>query len=88
MSPLLSDLLDDLLSLWASPEQERRRRLWTDHWAGRTRQVPVSCAMFQGAQDLVWSQILPEEIFHHKTGLARQIEMHLRHRLWRAAQIP
>jgi hypothetical protein len=87
-SPLLSDLTDQLLSLWASPEQERRRRLWTDHWAGHTRQVPVACAMFQGAQDLVWSQILPEETFRYQAGLARQIEIHLRHRLWRAAHIP
>jgi len=43
--------------------------------------------MFQGAQDLVWQQILPEETFHYKEGLARTVEIHLRHRLWRAQHI-
>lgn len=87
LCPLLSDLADELLALWTSPEQERRRRLWADHWAGRTREIPVACAMFQGSQDLVWQQILPEETFHHKEGLARTVEIHLRHRLWRAQHI-
>ena len=87
-SPLLLDLAAELNALWASPEQERRRRLWADHFNGRTRQVPVTCAMFQGWQDLVWQQILPEETFGHKDGLARVIEVHLRHHLWRAAHIP
>ncbi|HJN17060.1 MAG TPA: hypothetical protein QGH10_16255, partial [Armatimonadota bacterium] len=85
--PILTSLLDQLLALWDSPEQERRRRLWADHFNGRTREVPVSCAMFQGSQDLVWQQILPEETFVHKQGLARTIEMHLRHSLWRAEHI-
>ena len=86
--PILTDLADQLLATWRSPEQERRRRLWADHFAGRTREVPVSCAMFQGSQDLVWQQILPEDTFVHKTGLARTIEVHLRHHLWRARHIP
>jgi hypothetical protein len=43
--------------------------------------------MFQGWQDLVWQQILPEETFLHKTGMARALETHLRHRLWRAEHI-
>lgn len=86
--PLLTDLAAELTEHWRSPEQERRRRLWADHFEGRTRQVPVSCAMFQGAQDLVWQQILPEEAFTYKEGLARHLEIHLRHRLWRIAHIP
>ncbi len=86
--PILTDLADQLLELWHSPEQERRRRLWANHFAGRTREVPVSCAMFQGSQDLVWQQILAEEAFVHKAGLARTIEIHLRHRLWRVRNIP
>jgi hypothetical protein len=86
--PVLTDLADQLLAIWDSPEQERRRRLWADHFAGWTREVPVSCAMFQGSQDLVWQQILPEETFVHKAGLARTIETHLRHHLWRARNIP
>ncbi|MBM3476371.1 MAG: hypothetical protein FJX75_24120, partial [Armatimonadetes bacterium] len=85
--PLLADLAQQALALWPSPEQERRRTLWADHFHGRTREVPVSCAMFQGWQDLVWQQIIPEETFAHKEGLARAIEMHLRHRLWRAAHL-
>jgi len=86
--PVLTDLAHELVALWRSPEQERRRRLWADHFAGCTRQIPVSCAMFQGWQDMVWEQILPEETFHHKVGMARLLEMHLRHRLWRAEHIP
>jgi hypothetical protein len=86
--PLLTDLAEELVAHWCAPEQGRRRKLWADHFEGRTRQVPVSCAMFQGAQDLVWQQILPEETFTHKAGLARHIEVHLRHRLWRIANIP
>jgi hypothetical protein len=43
--------------------------------------------MFQGWQDLVWQQIIPEETFVHREGMARVIEMHLRHRLWRAEHI-
>jgi len=85
---LLTDLAQRALALWRSPEQERRRRVWADHFNGRTREVPVSCAMFQGWQDLVWQQIIPEETFVHKEGLARVIETHLRHRLWRAEHIP
>jgi hypothetical protein len=85
--PLLTDLAEELLAYWTSPEWDRRRRLWADHWAGRTREVPVSCSMFQGSQDLVWQQILPEDTFHHQEGMARQIEIHLRHRLWRARNI-
>ncbi|MBM3502193.1 MAG: hypothetical protein FJX74_26375, partial [Armatimonadetes bacterium] len=86
--PLLTDLTQQALALWASPEQERRRRLWADHFNGRTREVPVSCAMFQGWQDLVWQQIIPEETFHHKDEMARTLEAHLCHRLWRAEHIP
>ena len=86
-SPLLVDLSHELLALWHSPEQERRRRLWADHFNGRTRAIPTTCAMFQGWQDLVWEQILPEETFHHKEGMARVVEMHLRHRLWRAKHL-
>jgi len=86
--PVLADLAQGLLAIWHSPEQDRRRRLWADHFNGRTREVAVSCAMFQGWQDLVWRQILPEDVFIHKEGMARIIEMHLRHRLWRAAHIP
>ena len=41
-SPVLTDLLEELLALWASPEWDRRRRLWADHWAGRTREIPVA----------------------------------------------
>ena len=86
--PLLCELADELVELWHSAEQGRRRRLWADHFNGRTKEVPVSCAMFQGSQDLVWQQILPEDSLVHKTGLARGLELHLRHRLWRAANIP
>jgi len=86
--PLLTDLAQQAQAVWASPEQERRRRLWADHFNGRTREVPVSCAMFQGWQDLVWQQIIPEETFVHKDGMARTLEVHLRHRLWRAEHIP
>ena len=88
LSPALLDLASELNALWASPEQERRRRLWADHFNGRTREVPVTCAMFQGWQDLVWQQILPEDEFIYKDGLARVIEVRLRHHLWRAANIP
>jgi len=87
LCPVLCRLADELQDLWHSPEQERRRRLWADHFNGRTREVPVSCAMFQGSQDLVWQQILPEADILHKEGLARAIELHLRHRLWRARHI-
>jgi len=86
--PILIDLADQLLELWDSGEQERRRRLWADHFNGRTREIPVSCAMFQGWQDLVWQQILPEGEFTYKEGMARVIEMHLRHSLWRARNVP
>lgn len=86
--PLLTDLADELLALWTSPEWDRRRRLWADHWAGRTREVPVACCMFQGNQDLVWQQLLPEETLHYREGLARRLELHLRHRLWRARHLP
>ncbi len=86
-SPVLVDLAEELLAVWRSPEQERRRRLWADHFHGRTREVPVSCAMFQGWQDLVWRQILPEETFVYREGMARVIETHLRHRLWRTKHI-
>ena len=86
--PLLTDLAHEALAIWRSPEQERRRRLWADHFNGRTREAPVSCAMFQGNQDLVWQQILPEETFVHKEGVARIVEMYLRHCLWRAKNIP
>jgi hypothetical protein len=86
--PVLSDLAAEALELWQSPEQERRRRLWADHFNGRTREVPVSCAMFQGWQDLVWQQILPEDTFVHKQGMARTVECHLRHTLWRARHVP
>ncbi len=85
---VLMDLAEQAIELWRSEKQERRRRLWADHFNGRTREVPVSCAMFQGAQDLVWQQILPEETFVHKEGLARTIEVHLRHTLWRAENVP
>lgn len=85
---VLCDLAAEATELWASAEQERRRRLWADHFNGQTAEVPVSCAMFQGWQDLVWQQILPEETFVHKTGLARVIETHLRHTLWRAHHVP
>ena len=86
--PILTDLVQQACALWASPEQDRRRRLWADHFNGRTTEVPVSCAMFQGSQDLVWQQILPDETFVHKEGMARTLEVHLRHRLWRAEHIP
>jgi hypothetical protein len=86
--PVLTDLADEALTLWQSPEQARRRQLWADHFNGRTREVPVSCAMFQGFQDLVWQQILPEDAFVYQEGLARAIETHLRHSLWRAGNIP
>ena len=85
---VLTDLLAEALELWQSPEQERRRRLWADHFNQRTDEVPVSCAMFQGSQDLVWQKILPESTFMHKEGMGRIVEMHLRHTLWRAKHIP
>ncbi len=85
--PLLTDLAEQALALWRSTEQDRRRRLWADHFNGRTREVPVSCAMFQGSQDLVWQQIIPEETFVHKEGMAHALEVHLRHRLWRAEHL-
>jgi len=86
--PVLADLLAEALELWQSPEQERRRRLWADHFNGRTDEIPVSCAMFQGSQDLVWQKILPECTFVHKEGVARTVEAHLRHTLWRAQHVP
>lgn len=86
--PVLTGLARELWDEYHSGEQQRRRALWTAHFAGQTSEIPVSCAMFQGWQDLVWQQILPEETFHYRSGLARIVEMHLRHTLWRARSIP
>ncbi len=85
--PLLMDLAAQVLDNWRSTEMERRRQLWTRHSRPeRQNKIPVKCATFD-YYDLVWQQLLPEEVFHFKEGLRRELEIQLRIKLNKFARL-
>lgn len=83
--PVLKELCLEAQEIASSPEHRRRRRLWTDFHALRPVRTPVSFALYTN----VWERDIarPEDL-RCPEGLARQIEIQLRARLWKARHIP
>jgi len=84
--PILKALAEEVSELASSPEHAARRRLWANFHALRAPRTLVNYAMYT----YVWARdIAPEgSIRHAGPGLARDIEIQLRARLWKAANIP
>ena len=84
--PILKALAEEVSELASSPEHATRRRLWANFHALRAPRTLVNYAMYT----YVWARdIAPEgSIRHAGPGLARDIEIQLRARLWKAANIP
>ena len=84
MDNILLELAQQIRELAATPEHAARRRLWADFHALRPPRALVSYGMYTH----VWERdIAGPELFHHRSGLARAIEVQLRARLWKAANV-
>lgn len=84
MDPVLHDLAAEVRELSASAEHTSRRRLWADFHALRAPRALVSYGMYTH----VWARdIAGASAFRHERGLARDIEMQLRARLWKAREM-
>ncbi len=85
MHQVLTDLAHETLEVSRSPEHQRRRRLWARLHALQPERALASYAMYHH----VWERdIACQADLRCEAGLARQIEVQLRARLWKARNIP
>lgn len=83
-------LVDRLLEACADPRYERRKAMWTAHQhLQKVAKVPVHVHLFlSGDYSPVWQELIPEEQLVHKEGVARNVELQLRQRLYKHDNIP
>lgn len=82
---ILTDLAHQVRAASGSAEHQRRRKLWAQLHAQQPPRALVSCTVYTN----VWErELAPAGCLRHEKGLARQIEVQLRARLWKAANIP
>jgi len=83
--PVLRDLAEEVAAVANSSEHLQRRRMWRALHELQSNRTLVSYAMYTH----VWErEIAPLEEFVHQGGLARALEVQLRAKLWKAANIP
>jgi hypothetical protein len=83
-------LVGRLLEACADPRYERRKAIWTAHQhLQKVAKVPVHVHLFlSGDYSPVWQELIPEEQLVHKEGVARNVELQLRQRLYKHDNIP
>ncbi len=85
---ILRPLVERILELAALPEQESKKRMWTEHQALRRRGPSPVCVYFEGIPDKQWECMFGAEWLRSGDARARSIEGDLRKRIWMAENVP
>ena len=90
MSSVLRELVDQVVEACASPRYAQLKSLWTRHnRLEKVEKIPVSVHLHvHRGLTPVWRELIPPEQLQSADGLARNLELQLRQKLFRHRMIP
>ena len=90
MSSVLRELVDQVVEACASPRYAQLKSLWTRHnRLEKVEKIPVSVHLHvHRGLTPVWRELTPPEQLQSANGLARNLELQLRQKLFRHRMIP